>query len=151
MTTPDISSDPRSLAEERLFHLTRLGMRMQRRGGPDHGGWRDGRGGQGRVLALLAGNPEISQRELTYLLRLSRQALAQLLGKLEQRGLIERSQSGADRRMVIVTLTDAGRALSRPLRAISEQLTAIALSDLADDEKTTLMALLRRVRTTLDQ
>ena len=64
---------------------------------------------------------------------------------------LRRHACAEDRRSVEISLTDAGRALSRPLRAISEQLTAFALSDLADDEKTTLMALLRRVRTTLDQ
>ena len=63
MTTPDTTNNPRALAEERLSHLSSLQMRMQRRGGPGHGPVRDGRGGQGRVLSLLAMNPEISQRE----------------------------------------------------------------------------------------
>ena len=133
MTTPDITSDPRSLAEERLFHLTRLGMRMQCRGGPDHGGWRDGRGGQGRVLALLARNPEISQRELTFLLGLSRQALAELLAKLEQKGLIERSQSDEDRRVVLVSLTEPGHEAAREIGERMNRRSSL-LDPLTDEE-----------------
>ena len=44
--------------------------------------------GQGRVLAILKMKPEISQRELTYLLNMSKQSLAELLAKLEMSGHI---------------------------------------------------------------
>jgi DNA-binding MarR family transcriptional regulator len=65
--------------------------------------------GQGRVLAVLGLKPEISQKELTYLLGMSRQALAQLLDKLEKSGYITREPSEEDRRVSIVRLTDEGR------------------------------------------
>lgn len=38
-------------------------------------------------------------------------AITQRLDRLEERGLVERSPSDADRRSVVVQLTDAGRAL----------------------------------------
>ena len=44
--------------------------------------------GQGRVLAILKMKPEISQKELTYLLNMSKQSLAELLAKLERSGYI---------------------------------------------------------------
>ena len=78
-------------------------------------------------------------------------ALTRLLDKMQERGFLRRHACAEDRRSVEISLTDAGRALSRPLRSISEQLTAYALSDLSDDEKVLLMTLLRRVRTTLEQ
>ena len=106
---------------------------------------------QYRVLKMLGNVPQISASELARRLEHDAGALTRLLDKMQERGFLRRHACAEDRRSVEISLTDAGRALSRPLRAISEQLTAFALSDLADDEKTTLMALLRRVRTTLDQ
>lgn len=140
----DITTDPRTLAEERLAHLARLQMRMQRRGGPERGPWRDGRGGQGRVLALLAKTPEISQRELTFLLGLSRQALAELLSKLEHTGLVERTASDADRRVVLVTLTDAGRDAATKVEEHMKEPSTL-LNSLDDEEAARLADYLGRI------
>ncbi len=65
--------------------------------------------GQGRVLAALNAEPEISQKDLTKQLGMSKQSLAELLGKLEKNGLIRRTPSEVDRRSVIVRLLPAGR------------------------------------------
>ena len=44
----------------------------------------DSRRGQGRVLAILKMQPEISQKELLYLLDMRPQSLGELLSKLEK-------------------------------------------------------------------
>ena len=49
--------------------------------------------GQGRVLSILKLKPEITQKELTYLLDMSKQALGELLKKLENCGYITRTPS----------------------------------------------------------
>jgi DNA-binding MarR family transcriptional regulator len=64
--------------------------------------------GQGRVLAILKLKPEISQKELTYLLNMSKQALAELLAKLEKSGFITREPSEEDKRVMTIKLTEAG-------------------------------------------
>jgi DNA-binding MarR family transcriptional regulator len=64
--------------------------------------------GQGRVLAILKMKPEISQRELTYLLNMSKQSLAELLAKLEKSGHIAREASEDDKRVMTVKLTEEG-------------------------------------------
>lgn len=64
--------------------------------------------GQGRILALLKLKPEISQRELGDLVNMSRQALAELLAKLERNGLVTREISEGDRRAAIIKLTAEG-------------------------------------------
>jgi len=64
--------------------------------------------GQGRVLAMLKMKPEISQKELTYLLGISKPALAELLAKLEMNGYITREPSEDDKRIVSVKLTEDG-------------------------------------------
>lgn len=142
-------ADPRTLAEERLAHLSRLQSRMHSRGGPERGQGRDGRSGQGRVLALLLRSPEISQRELTFLLGLSRQALAELLPKLEHTGFIERTQSEADRRVVLVKLTEAGREAATQITARMQQPSPI-LEALDDQEVRQLAEYLGRIIESLE-
>jgi DNA-binding MarR family transcriptional regulator len=65
--------------------------------------------GQGRVLALLKLKPEISQKELSTILDIRSQSLGELLAKLERSGYITRTPSEADRRVMEIRLTDAGR------------------------------------------
>ena len=66
------------------------------------------RRGQGRVLAILRIKPEISQKELTYLLGISKQAAAELTAKLEKSGYITREPSESDKRVMTVRLTEKG-------------------------------------------
>ena len=106
---------------------------------------------QYRVLKMLGNVPHISASDLARRMEHDAGALTRLLDKMQERGFLHRHACAEDRRSVEISLTDAGRALSRPLRSISEQLTALAFSDLADEEKVVLMTLLRRVRTTLEQ
>ncbi len=65
--------------------------------------------GQGRVLSILKMKPEISQKELLYLLDTSKQSLAELLSKLEKNEYIVREPSEKDRRVLIIKLTEKGK------------------------------------------
>jgi DNA-binding MarR family transcriptional regulator len=65
--------------------------------------------GQGRVLSLLKLQPEISQKDLGYLLDMRPQSLGELLTKLERAGYITRTPSEADRRVLNIQLTEEGR------------------------------------------
>ncbi|MDR2895229.1 MAG: MarR family winged helix-turn-helix transcriptional regulator [Propionibacteriaceae bacterium] len=119
-TQPTQPTDPtdgaalRRLAAERLMRLAHLQGRRRHRG-PNRQPWHDPHQGQGRILALLKMKDEMPQPELTFLSGLTRQALAELLAKLERQGLIERSPSPTDRRVMVVRLTDAGRATEQQL------------------------------------
>ena len=106
---------------------------------------------QYRALKQLTQSPCLSATELARRLEHDAGALTRLLDKLQERGFIRRQSCATDRRSVQISLTDAGRALARPLRSISDQLTNLALSDLSAQEKETLVNLLRRVRITLEQ
>ncbi|MDR2380230.1 MAG: MarR family transcriptional regulator [Bifidobacteriaceae bacterium] len=79
--------------------------------------WADPHQGQGRVLALLRLTPEITQKDLGFLLDVSKQSLGELLDKLQQRGFIEREPSKQDRRVTNVKLTDEGRAAAETVAA----------------------------------
>lgn len=73
-----------------------------------HGPMGDPRRGQGRVLAILKLKPEISQKDLSYLLDMRPQSLGELLSKLEKSGYINRTPSETDRRVMNIKLTKEG-------------------------------------------
>jgi len=87
---------------EWLFH------RYHQQNHTQHGPMGDPRRGQGRVLAILKLQPEISQKDLSYLLDMRPQSLGELLTKLEKNGYITRTSSEADRRVMNIKLTKEG-------------------------------------------
>ncbi len=69
--------------------------------------------GQGRVLALLKRMPEVSTAELAYLLDMRQQSLNELLIKLEKSGYIARERSEEDKRVLLVKITEKGKAVKQ--------------------------------------
>lgn len=91
--------------------------------------------GQGRVLSLLKLQPEISQRELSYLLDMRAQSLGELLFKLERSGYITRTPSEEDKRVLIIRLTPEGLTEAEKIEAAqSEVRSPFDLLDAADKE-----------------
>jgi DNA-binding MarR family transcriptional regulator len=101
--------------------------------------------GQGRVLAILKMKPEISQKELTYLLNMSKQSLAELLAKLERSGYIVREPSQEDKRVMNIKLTDSGRKAAEEMDDDSEPELYGLFDCLNDDELCTLSDYLGRM------
>lgn len=101
-------SEIKAIITEQLQQLQMLMHRASFQGNLCGGRMHNPHRGQGRVLAILKLKPEISQKELTYLLNMSKQALAELLAKLEKSGYITREPSEEDRRVMTVKLTEAG-------------------------------------------
>ena len=66
--------------------------------------------GQGRILAALQMRDGISTKDLSYLLGLAVSSLNEFLSKLEKGGYIIREQSEQDKRVILVKLTEKGRA-----------------------------------------
>ena len=138
-------NQPRRAVVRQIAELGRALRHLRHHGGGPRPAWHDPSQGQGRVLALLRLQPETTQRELTFLMGMSRQALAELLAKLEAKGLVEREASTTDRRVVVVRLTEAGRQAQEQARAAAEPTDLLDV--LTDDEVATLAALLERVQT----
>ncbi|WP_344339264.1 MarR family winged helix-turn-helix transcriptional regulator [Agrococcus versicolor] len=67
-------------------------------------------------------------------------AMTQLVQRLERDGLVERLPDPADGRAVLVTITDAGAALSAERRAARAGALAAVLDDLGPDELVALAA-----------
>lgn len=77
--------------------------------------------------------------------------MAQLLGRMERDGMIERVADPADKRSRLITLTDAARERMPAARAIMLQGSAQALEGFSEEEEATLLALLLRVNANLER
>lgn len=124
---------------ERMQHF----MHLMRVSGDEQQG-RDAFSGQGRVLKLLSLNNPVAQKELAYVLGIRSQSLAELLTKMEAKGLVSREPNPADRRTSIVSLTADGRAAADELgHATREEQDPFAA--LNDEERGELDRLLRKL------
>jgi DNA-binding MarR family transcriptional regulator len=105
-------SDIKTIITDQLQRIQIMMHRLSFHGLMADGWTSDPYRGQGRVMSILKLKPEISQKELTYLLGTSKQSLAELLSKLEKRGYITRDQSEEDKRVMNVKLTTEGKSAS---------------------------------------
>lgn len=99
--------------------------------------------GQGKVLTVLLERPEISQKELSGLLDMSKQSLAELLGKMEKSGYIERRPSRQDKRRVAISLLPDGRKVAEEMNG--SDLAVMHIFDCLDREE------LERLSASLDR
>jgi len=94
-----------------IMQLTRVEWLLHKYHQQNHmnfGPMGDTRMGQGRILSILKMKPEISQKELSYLLEMRPQSMGELLTKLEKKGYISRTPSETDRRVLNIKLTKEG-------------------------------------------
>jgi DNA-binding MarR family transcriptional regulator len=97
------------------------------------------------VLNGILAEPGIDQRRLGERVSLDRSTLADVVARLNRRGLIERVRDSADARRNVLRLTPAGAtALDAVTRAVTH-MNQVLLAPLDDDEQATLMSLLARV------
>lgn len=71
---------------------------------------------QAYVLGELWFNEPLSQVDLARRLDIGKATVGQTLARLERAGVVERRRIKSDRRVVMVHLTEKGRALREPLR-----------------------------------
>ncbi len=101
--------------------------------------------GQELLLMLLWEKEPRSQAELTRELAIEPPTTSKMLSRLEKAGVIARHRSESDRRTVLVTLTEAGRALEGPVNAAWRTLEQDTVAALTPAEQDTLLVLLGRV------
>ena len=103
------------------------------------------------LLFGLAEHSELSASELATAADLSPATVTQMLDGLEEAGLVARTRSPRDKRVVLVSLTERGRALIAERRAHFESRWRRALADFSDGELLTAAAVLDRLRVMLDE
>jgi len=104
---------------------------------------RDVTNSQLRALGVLHRADEVTAGELAKSADLNPASVTAMLDHLESKGIIERKRSTADRRVCIVSLSPAGRAIFDEHRARWLSLWEEALGSFSDDE---LSVTLRAVR-----
>ncbi|MBQ1907600.1 MAG: MarR family transcriptional regulator [Firmicutes bacterium] len=95
---------------------------------------------QRKILVILSQTGETPQRALQELLGVRPGSMSEVLGKLESKGLIERTRSGMDRRSAMLKITEEGRKLASEGPAEDAEL----FSALSDEEQETLRGLLKK-------
>ena len=105
--------------------------------------------GQGRALSVLerAGGP-LRMAELAAALRIVPRSATGVVEGLEELGLVRRDTDPADRRSVLVSLTEAGRGTLEELAEARSQTAEELFGSLEPAEQRRLLDLLSRLDTT---
>lgn len=134
-----------------IMQLTRIEWLLHKYHQQNHmhfGPMGDPRKGQGRILSILKMKPEMSQKELSYLLEMRPQSLGELLSKLEKKGYISRTPSETDRRVMNIKLTKEGE---EAVEASDQEFSFDKVFEcLNEDEQQNLSNYLGRILDTLE-
>jgi DNA-binding MarR family transcriptional regulator len=107
-------------------------------------------GPQALVLKEAGRGRSLTAGELATNVSLSQGTITDIVKRLEGRGLLVRERSSDDRRRIIITLTDRGRAIvARSLPLLQEQFEA-RFQELKDSEQDQLLFALQRLAGLMD-
>jgi DNA-binding MarR family transcriptional regulator len=103
------------------------------------------------LLFGLEDKPELPTRELAVIADLSAATATQMLDHLEASRLVARVRSEHDKRVVLISLTDSGRAAIMARKARFQSRWDAALTDFSDDELLAAAAVLDRLSEMFDE
>jgi DNA-binding MarR family transcriptional regulator len=103
----------------------------------------DIRPAQYSVLVVIAGNPGLSQSDLSASLGIERARLVRLLDKLEKRGLTRRLPSRTDRRSHALRLTGDGQRLLKRAKVLAAAHETRLAEQLGAEPRKSLLDLMR--------
>jgi DNA-binding MarR family transcriptional regulator len=98
---------------------------------------------QSSVLIVALKKPRLEQARLAEAVGVDRATLAEVLARLEDRGLVSRTSSPGDRRLKRVSVTKAGADLARAMAEATARAHARVLAPLPESERAAFMARLR--------
>ena len=139
----ELSNNPVKMCHE-VSHLFRARMREMNAGDelPSQHGVR-------MVLSFLAAGDGVTQLDLVNATHLRPPTISVILKDLESSGIVERKRDDEDLRSIRVYLTDKGRELDRRNIVKIKQVDSMALDGISEEEQTTLMLLLGKIRDNL--
>lgn len=100
---------------------------------------------QQAALSVLSDNPGINPAELARRCMVSPQAMNSLLGRLEARGLVQRSPHPRHGSLVEIKLTEPGRAVFEEADALVAKVEQRLAAGLSEEELATVRDLLGRI------
>jgi DNA-binding MarR family transcriptional regulator len=137
--------DPSQQLEFLLAEVVRLQLRVY------NGRFRATGLNQSQVAALIHLDrvEELSQTDLADRLGMMKAATGTLIDGLEGKGLVERTRSREDRRLQLVSITDAGRRVVDEVDRMGETLGIGLREGISREERTQLVSILQRLRENL--
>ena len=132
---------------EQLIELQHLMGAAHHQHMMQHGPMADATRGKGRVLALLKMKDGLATKDMANVLGIRVSSLNETLSRLEADGIVERRPSEQDGRIMLVYLTEKGRAEEQPQNDLPEMLFV----DFQEAELDTLKGYLRRMSTALEE
>lgn len=90
------------------------------------------------LLKCLWDEDEQAPSQLAQHLCLDSSTVTGIMGRLEEKSLIVREYCKTDRRRIIVCLTDAGRALQKPIEALIEETNRLVTRGISAEQLQTL-------------
>lgn len=137
--------DPKQQLEFLLVEVVRLQLRVYNQR------FRATGLNQSQVTALvhLDRSEGLSQTELAARLGMRKAATGTLLEGLEGKGLVERRRSREDRRIQLVSITDAGRDVVQQVDRLAADLGTEYRRGVSRDERVQLVSVLERLRENL--
>lgn len=97
------------------------------------------------VLNTLVAEPGLDQRTVGERVGLDRSTVAEVVGRLDRRGLIDKVRDPQDGRRSLLRPTDEGLRVHRRLGVRTARMNQVFLAPLAPDERTVFFDLIRRV------
>jgi DNA-binding MarR family transcriptional regulator len=97
------------------------------------------------LLFCLRGRAALACSELAIAAELRPASATEMLDSLAAAGLVQRTRSLTDRRVVLTSLTDRGRELVEARRALMEPRFRAALSEFSEEELMTAATVLDRI------
>ncbi|MET7270884.1 MarR family transcriptional regulator [Streptomyces flaveolus] len=101
--------------------------------------------GQELLLMQLFDRDGQTQAELLERVGLDHSTVSKSLRRMQEAGLLTREPAAHDRRVMVVSLTDAGRALQEPIADMWRTLEQISVRDLTPDQVETFTACARTI------
>ena len=101
--------------------------------------------GQPKVLEFLSAHGESDQKTIASYCLIEPATVGNILLRMEEAGLVSRSQRAGNRRSLYVSLTDKGRDAAERMRLIFVESEKRAARNLSDEEIASLKALLAKV------
>jgi len=139
MTTPQQTRSDAGLASALRISVSRLARRLraERLAKGLEPGLSDT---QLAALAALERHGEMTPGELAEHEKVQPPSMTRVIAALEERGLVMRGPHATDRRQVVLTVTETGRAVVQQSRKLREAWLAQRLRELTPQERATLRA-----------
>jgi DNA-binding MarR family transcriptional regulator len=105
---------------------------------------------EGILLDIISYKQPVSMKELAALTGSLPNTMTGVVDRFVKRGILKRESSPSDRRIVLISLTEAGQDLHLKTQDYFLNFAGKLLDNLTAEEKRTLMNLLKRLSSSLD-